>query len=107
MELQQVETFHTHPRERDADRVLDDTPCHPTRAWHPLRERLNLWKPVHSMTCGETPTEVADEILGWAVMVGQVPSSKTGLVIGGHGIDRSHRVYCAMSAGNLPHPVQD
>jgi hypothetical protein len=25
----------------------------------------------------------------------------------GLGIDRAHRVYCAMSAGNLPHPVQD
>ena len=59
------------------------------------------------MTYGESPEEVADEILGWAVMVGQVSSGKAGLVIGGHRIDRAHRVYCAMSAGNLPHPVQD
>ena len=40
-------------------------------------------------------------------MVGQVPSSKTGLVVGKHRIDRTHRVYYAMGAGNLPHPVQD
>ena len=59
------------------------------------------------MTCGESPAEVADEILGRAVMVGQVPSRKTGLVVGGHLINRAHRVYCAMGAGNLPHPVQD
>jgi hypothetical protein len=79
--------------------------CHPTGVWHPLRERLNLWKPVHSMTCGESPAKFADEILGRAVMVGQVPSGKTRLVIGGHRIDRAHRVYCAMRAGNLPHSV--
>ena len=34
------------------------------------------------MTYGESPEELADEILGWAIMVGQVPSSKTGLVVG-------------------------
>src|SRR3974377_1524046 len=59
------------------------------------------------MTCGEAREEVADEILGRTVMVGQVPSGKTGLVVGGHRIDRAHRVYCAMGAGDLPHPVQD
>ena len=59
------------------------------------------------MTCGESPAELADEILGWAIMVGQVPGSKTGLVVGGHRINRAHRVYCAMGARNLPHPVQD
>jgi hypothetical protein len=59
------------------------------------------------MTYGESPKEVANEILGGAVMVGQIPSRKTGLVVGKHRIDRAHRVYCAMGAGNLPHPVQD
>jgi hypothetical protein len=59
------------------------------------------------MTYGELPEEVADEILSWTVMVGQVPSGKTGLVVGKHRIDRAHRVYCAMGAGNLPHPIQD
>jgi hypothetical protein len=59
------------------------------------------------MTCGESPEEIADEILGRAIMVGQIPSSKAGLVVGGHRINRAHRVYCAMGAGNLPHPVQD
>jgi hypothetical protein len=59
------------------------------------------------VTCGESPAEVADEILGWAVMVGQVPSSETGFVVGGHRIDRALWVYRAMRARDLPHPVQD
>jgi len=40
-------------------------------------------------------------------MVGQVPRGKTGLVIGGHRIDRALRVYCAMRSGDLPHSIQD
>jgi hypothetical protein len=59
------------------------------------------------MTCGESSAEITNEILGWTVMVGQVPSGKTGLVIGGHRINRALRVYCAMRSGDLPHPVQD
>ena len=56
---------------------------------------------------GELPAEGADEILGRAVMVGEVPGREPGVMIGEHRRDRPRRVDRAMRAGYLPHPVQD
>jgi hypothetical protein len=74
MELEQVETFHAHPRERNADRFVDDASGHPARSRNPFRERLDLGNPVGPATGGKLAPEASDEVLSRAVMVGEVPS---------------------------------
>ena len=64
-------------------------------------------KPVGAMARGELPAEGADEILGRAVMVGEVPGREPGIMISEHRVDRARRVDRAMRARHLPHPVQD
>ncbi len=107
MELEQVETVDTHSAPRDADRFLDGAPCHPAGIRHPFGERLDLRQPLGSAARGEPAPELADQILGRAVMIGEVPAGESGIVIGEHRLDRARRVDGAMGAGNLPHPVED
>ena len=73
MELEEIEAIHTHPRQRHPDRPLDDRPGHPSGMRHPFCKRLALEQPLAPTMRGEAPPELADEILGGAVMVGQIP----------------------------------
>ena len=73
---------------------------HFVNAWI-SESRSAPWRAANS------PAEAADEILGRAVMVGEVPGGEPGVVIGEHLLDRARRVDTAMRAGDLPHPVQD
>src|SRR6516162_6177159 len=84
MELEQVERLHAHSRQRDADRFVDDASGHPARSWNPLREGLALGKPLDPVTRGELAPEASDEVLSRAVMIGEVPSRKPGVVIREH-----------------------
>jgi hypothetical protein len=45
MELKEIEAVHTHSRERDRDRILDDPPRHPARMRNPFCGLLDLRKP--------------------------------------------------------------
>src|SRR5437764_537317 len=62
--------------------------------------------PLDPVTAGELAPESPNQVLGGAVMVGEVPSGKPGIVIREHlrncagGLDR------AVGARDLPHPVQ-
>lgn len=106
MKLQQVEALHAHARQRDADRVFDYASRHAGRPWHPFRKGLDLREPRLAVTRDEQPAEGADEILGWAVMIGKVPGREAGVVMGEHRFDGARRIDRTMSAGDLPHPVQ-
>ena len=88
MELQQIETIHIHAPQRGRDRFLDDAPCHRPGRGDPFRKGLDLGKPVGAMARGELAAEGADEILGRAVMVGEVPGREPGIMIGEHRVDR-------------------
>ena len=108
MELQQIEAFDTHPRQRDPDRVFDDAPGHPSRIRHPLRERLDLGESLGAVAGGEAAAEVADKVLGRTIMVGEIPGGEPGvMMIGEHFVDGAAGVDHAMAAGDLPHAVQD
>src|SRR6202022_3657101 len=107
MELQQVEAFDTHPRQRDPDRLFDNAPGHPSRIRHPLCERLDLGEPLRSVAGGEPAAEVADKILGRTIMVGEIPGGEPGIVVGEHLVDRAPGLDRAMAARDLPHAVQD
>ena len=74
---------------------------------HPFGESLDFRKPLGSVSRGKKAAEIADEVLGRTVMVGEVPGGEPGLVIGQHLVDRARRVDRAMRAGDLPHPVED
>ena len=56
---------------------------------------------------GEARAEPADQILGRAVMIGEVPGRKAGVMIGDHFFDGSLRVDVAVRTGYLPHSVED
>ena len=84
MELQQIETLHVHAPQRGRDRLLDDAPCHRPGGGDPFRESLDLGEPGGAVSRRELPAEGADEILGRAVMVGEVPGREPGIVIGEH-----------------------
>ena len=58
------------------------------------------------MTGGELAPEASDEVLSRAVMIGQVPSRKPGVVIREHLCDCAGGVDIPVGAGDLPHPVQ-
>jgi probable F420-dependent oxidoreductase len=112
VELQEVEALGAHAAQRDADRVLDNAPCHRARMRHPFGEGLDLRQMFDASLGGaalggEAPTETADQILGRAVMIGEVPGGEPGVVIGEHLVDRARRVYRAMRPRHLPHPVED
>src|SRR6516165_1162141 len=107
MELDEVEAFHAHSRERDADRILDDAPGHPARTRNPLCKRLNFLESLSPMTSGELAPEGSNKVLGRAVMVGEVPSCEPSVVIGEHLIHRATGGDGAMCAGDLPHSVED
>src|SRR5690242_20466951 len=106
MELEQVETIHAHSRERDADRIFNDASGHSARSRNPLRERLDLAKPLGPTTGGKLAPEVSDKVLRRAVMIGEVPSGKPGVVIREHLRDCPGGLDIAVRAGDLPHPVQ-
>ena len=107
MKLQEVERRHAHSRERDADRVRDDTRGHRPGMGNPFCERLDLGQPLGAVQGGEPAAEFADQILGRAVMVGQVPGGEPGIVVGEHRLDGAGGVDPAMGAGDLPHPIED
>src|SRR6516164_471712 len=107
MELEEVETFDTHSRERDTDRLLDGAPRHPARPRNPFREGLDLRQSLGSVAGGEEAAEIADEVLGRAVMIREIPGCEPGVVIGKHLVDRAHRFDRAMCARDLPHPIED
>jgi len=107
MKLEQVEAFDAHSRQRGSDRTLDDASRHSARMRNPLCKRLNLRKPLASVTGSEPAPEISDKFLGRAVMVGEVPGGKPGIVIGEHRVDCAPGIDMAVSARDLPHPVQD
>jgi len=74
---------------------------------NPFGKRLDLRKPLGSVTGGEPAPEVSDKFLGRAVMVGEVPGGKPGIVIGEHLVDSARGIDMAVSARDLPHPVED
>ena len=107
MELQQIEALRIHAATRSRDRFLDDASCHRPGGGDPLRESLDLGEAGGAVSRRELSAEGADELLGRAVMVGEVPSREPGLVISEHRRDGARRVDRAMRARDLPHPVQD
>jgi hypothetical protein len=58
------------------------------------------------MTGGELASEVSDEVLGRAVMIGEVPSGKPRIVKREHLCDCAGGLDVAVGARDLPHPVQ-
>src|SRR4051812_46388187 len=82
MKLQEVEAIHAHPRERDADRFLDDRSRHPARLRHPFCEGLDFGKPAGSVTGSELLPEIPNEIFGGTVVIGEIPSREPGIMIG-------------------------
>ena len=64
-------------------------------------------EPAGPATGGELAPESSDQILGRAVMVGQVPGCEPGVVIEEHLLDGAHGIDAAVGAGNLPHSIQD
>ena len=107
MELQQIEPVDAHPSPRNVDRVLDRAPRHRPRIGDPFGERLDFRQAVRRRGAAAKPAaELADQILGRAVMVGEVPGGKPGIVIGEHVLDRPRRVDRAMAAGDLPHAIE-
>jgi hypothetical protein len=107
MELEQVETFDTHSGQRDADRIIDHAPGHPPRSRDPFGERLDFGKPLNPVTGGELAPEVSDEVLGRALMIGEVPCGEAGIMIGEHLCNCPSGRDVAVSARDLPHPVQN
>src|SRR6266852_1088683 len=95
MELQQVERFDSHTPQRYAHRVFDGSSRHPPRMRYPLREGLDLRKRRISAPRGKFAPEIADEVLSGAVMVGE------------QSLERAFRVDAAMSAGDLPHSIEE
>src|SRR5205085_6521584 len=55
---------------------------------------------------GETLPELADQILGRSVMIGEIPAREASIVIPEHRIDGRLGVDPAMRARHLPHSVQ-
>src|SRR6516162_11640408 len=107
MELEEVETLYTHTPTRDVDCLFDDASRHPAGMRHPFGESLDFRQPLGPVKGSETAAEVADEGLGRAVMIGEIPGREPGVVVGEHLVDRPHRVDRAMRTGDLPHPVED
>src|SRR5437667_204994 len=107
VELQKIEPLDAHPPERDADRLLDDPPRHRAGRRHPFGEGLDLAEPLLAATAPELAAERADQLLGRAVMVGQVPGREARVGVAEHRLDRPPGVDRAMCARHLPHPVQD
>src|SRR5882762_7431567 len=73
---------------------------------NPLREGLDLAEPFGAALFGKALPKPADQILGRAVMIGEVPAGKAGIVIGEHRRDRAFRINRAMRPRDLPHPIQ-
>src|SRR5207247_7812863 len=74
---------------------------------HPFREGLDLRQPLLAMARGELAAEMPDQILGRAVMIGEVPGGEPGITVGRHRLDRTRPVDRTMRARHLPHPVED
>jgi hypothetical protein len=106
MELQQVEGIDPHPLQRHANCVLNDRAGHRSGIRHPFGESLDFMEPVGAVPLGKAAAEFADQILGRAVMVGEVPGHEAGIVIGEHRLDSPRRIDPAMRARHLPHPIQ-
>jgi hypothetical protein len=102
MELQQVEAVDPHPPPRHRDRFLDNAPRHRAGRWHPFGKGLDVSERRLAASGGNLLPECSDQVLGRAVMVGEVPGGEPGIVIGKHRLDRAHRVDPAMPARHLP-----
>src|SRR5262245_38104606 len=74
---------------------------------NPLRKGPDFRKPFDPETSGEAAAEIANQVLGWTVMVGKVPRREASLVIGEHLFYRALAIDRTVGAGNLPHPVQN
>src|SRR6516162_10492893 len=80
MELEEVETLYTHTPTRDVDCLFDDASRHPAGMRHPFGESLDFRQPLGPVKGSETAAEVADEGLGRAVMIGEIPGREPGVV---------------------------
>ena len=107
VELQQVETVHAHPPERGSDRLLDEPPDHPARIRNPFCQRLNFGEPGGPVAGCEAAPKGADEILGRAVMVGEVPSREPDVVVSEHLLDGAGGIDGPVAARDLPHAIQN
>ncbi len=107
VELQQIQSVHTHPPQGDGDIVLDNGPGHGARSGHPLGKSLDVSECFCPTRCRQLPPELADKIFRWAVMVGQVPGGEARIEIVKHVLERSLRIDTPVGARDLPHPIQD
>ena len=107
VELQQVQPVHPHAAAGDVHVALDHLAGHRPGPGHPLGERLDSIRGALAASRGKLAPELADEVFGGAVVVRQVPCGKPGVHILEHTAYRRIGVNGAVSAGNLPHPVED
>src|ERR1051326_2454983 len=106
MELQEVEAIDLHPPQWHGDRVFDDAARHRPGIGYPLRESLDLAETLRAAFLGKASPETADQVLGRAIMVCQIPCREACIVVAEHRLDRALRVYTAMRPRHLPHPIQ-
>src|SRR5215207_6215109 len=107
MELQEVKGWDIHAPQRHPNRILHNPTGHASWSWHPFGKCLHL-VPGLLASCGNhLPTKLTDEVLGWTVMIRQIPRGEPGINIVEHLFDGRFRVNTPMGTRHLPQAVEN
>src|SRR4051794_35380077 len=72
MKWQRTEGIDAHPPKQYPEGFLDDRPHHRPRVGHPFDKGLNLPEPSCAAPLGKARAKLTDQILGRAVMIGEI-----------------------------------
>src|SRR5262245_20530532 len=102
MKLKQIKGCNIHASQRDVDVGFNNLSRHWSRTRHPFGEGLNLAERRFPTRSGELATEFADEVFCWAIVIREIPSRQSLVMILEHILKSSFWINATVSAGHLP-----
>jgi len=109
VKLQKIDSVRVHALQSKIDGCFDDLAGDygATTLGHPLGKALQILQNIFAPFPHQLPPKFADEVRRWPIVLCEIPSGETGIVVGKHAFDRRFWIDGSVVAAHLPKTIQD